>query len=181
MKGSRRLVIDASVARAAGGQDATDSTAKSCRDFLQAVLTICHRAVFPPQLIEEWKKHASRFAQSWQVAMERRGKLDWIEPQSDDEMREIMVEIAANEKDQAAMEKDAFLLEAAQTNTDRMVIALDEIARGLFRELAEELPRIHKIVWVNAALEEDSALEWLKSGAKPEPRRRLRQGRKRKR
>jgi hypothetical protein len=181
MKGSRRLVIDSSVAHAAGGVDATDPTAKSCRDFLQAVLTICHRAIFPPQLIEEWKKHASKFSLTWQVAMERRRKLDWIEPQSDDEMREIMVEIAANENDQAAMEKDAFLLEAAQATTDRMVIALDEIARGLFRELADKLPRIGKIVWVNAALEEDSALEWLKSGAKSEPRRKLGQGRKRKR
>jgi hypothetical protein len=122
MKGSRRLVIDASVAMAAGGVDATDATSKSCRDFLQAVLTICHRAVFPPQLIEEWKKHASRFAQNWQVAMERHRKLDWIEPEFDDELREAIAEMAASEKEKAEMEKDAFLLEAAQATPDRIVV-----------------------------------------------------------
>jgi hypothetical protein len=173
MKGSRRLVIDASIASAAGAVDATNPTAKSCRDFLQAILSICHRAVFPPQLIEEWKKHASRFAQSWQVAMERRGKLDWIESETDDELWKIIAEVAASEKEQAAMEKDAFLLEAALTTTDRMVMSLDEIARGLFRALAGKLPRMGKVVWINPGSAEDSALTWLKSGAKREPTRML--------
>lgn len=181
MKGSRCLVIDTAVARAAGEVDAPDATSRICRDFLQAVLNICHRAVFPPQLIEEWKKHASAFSQTWQVAMARRGKLDWIEPESDNEIRETIAETAASEKDKDAMEKDAFLLEAALATTDRMVISLDEMAKGLFRQLAEKLPRIGKIVWINAALEEDSALEWLRSGAKSESRRRLRYGRKKKR
>ncbi|MHB1422933.1 MAG: hypothetical protein ACYC3I_07025 [Gemmataceae bacterium] len=181
MKGSRRLVLDASVASAAGGVDATHPTAKICRDFLQAILSICHRAVFPPQLIAEWKKHASRFAQSWQVAMERRQKIDWIEAEPDDELRETIKEVAASEKDKAAMEKDAFLLEAAEATEDRMVASLDEIARGLFRELADKLPRIGKIVWINPGREEDSALEWLRSGAKPEPPRRLGYRRKKKR
>lgn len=173
MKGSRLLVIDASVATAAGGLDATHPTSTSCRDFLQAILSICHRAVFPPQLIEEWKKHPSLFAQTWQVAMERRQKLDWIEPDTDDEIRETIAEVAASEKDKAAMEKDVFLLEAAEATTDRMIASLDEIARGLFRELASQLPRIGKIVWINPGREEDSALEWLRSGAKPESPRRL--------
>jgi hypothetical protein len=181
MKGSRRLVLDASIASAAGSADATHPTSKSCRNFLQAVLSICHRAVFPPQLIEEWKKHASRFAQSWQVAMEQRQKLDWIEEDTDDELRETIAEAAASHKDKAAMEKDAFLLEAAETTQDRMVASLDETVRDLFRGLAGKLPRIGKIVWVNPGSEEGSALEWLRSGAKPESHRKLEYRRKRKR
>jgi hypothetical protein len=153
--------------------DATHPTAKSCRDFLQAVLNICHRAVFPPQLIEEWKKHASRFSQSWQVAMERRRKLDWIKAETDDELREAIAEIAASENEKAAMEKDAFLLEAAGATTDRMVVSRDEVVRGLFRELAVQLPRVGKVVWINPGREEDSALEWLRRGAKGERTRRL--------
>lgn len=112
--------------------------------------------------------------------MERKHKLDWIVPESDDELRQTIAEIAASEKEKAAMEKDAFLLEAAQATKDRMVAALDEVARDLFRALAGKLPRIGKIVWVNAALEEDSALEWLRGGAKPEPRRKLGSNQKRK-
>jgi hypothetical protein len=173
MKGSRRLVLDASVAGAAGGVDATHQTAKACRDFLPAVLTICHRAVFSPQLTEEWKRNASRFAQSWQVAMERRQKLDWIETKTDDELHEIIAEVAASEKDKAAMEKDAFLLEAALITIDRMVVSLDETARSLYRMLAGNLPRIGKVVWINPGSEDDSAQEWLKNGAKPEASRKL--------
>ena len=105
--------------------------------------------------------------------MERRQKLDWIEPDTDEEIRETIAEIAASEKDRAAMEKDAFLLEAAQATTDRMVASLDEIARDLFRELAGQLPRIGKIVWINPGREEELPLEWLRSGAKAESSRRL--------
>ncbi|MHB1424139.1 MAG: hypothetical protein ACYC3I_13265 [Gemmataceae bacterium] len=119
------------------------------------------------------------------MAMERRQKIDWIEAEIDDELRETIAEVAASEKDKAAaevaasekdkaaMEKDAFLLEATEATNDRMVASLDEIARGLFRELCGKLPRLGKVVWVNPGSEEDSALEWLRRGAKPEPRRRL--------
>lgn len=173
MKGSRRLVIDASIASAAGGEGATHPTSKNCRDFLQAILHICHRAVFPPQLTEEWKRNASSFAQSWRVAMERRQKIDWIEGKPDDELREAIANHAASEKDEAAMEKDAFLLEAAQATADRMVASLDENARSLFRSLAGGFSRIGTIVWVNPGSASDSALEWLKRGAKSELSRRL--------
>jgi len=42
-KASKRLVIDADVARAAGGKDAKYPKPKHCRDFLEAVRVICHR------------------------------------------------------------------------------------------------------------------------------------------
>ena len=47
-KVSKRLVIDASVARAAGGEDATYPISVSCRDFLKAVLDLSHRVVMTP-------------------------------------------------------------------------------------------------------------------------------------
>ena len=52
---SKRLVIDADVLHSAGGEEATHSTAKRCRDFLKAVLTICHRVVRTPDIDKEWK------------------------------------------------------------------------------------------------------------------------------
>jgi hypothetical protein len=44
-KVSKLLVIDASIARSCGAPNATFPTSKNCRDFLNAVLTICHRMV----------------------------------------------------------------------------------------------------------------------------------------
>ncbi len=42
VKDSKRLVIDASIARSAGGNEATIPCSKHCRDFLKSVLEICH-------------------------------------------------------------------------------------------------------------------------------------------
>jgi hypothetical protein len=62
---SRRLVIDADVARSAGGEQATHPRSKHCRDFPRAVLEICHRLVLTPLTGDEWKRHRSRFAATW--------------------------------------------------------------------------------------------------------------------
>jgi len=55
---SRRIVVDASVARSAGETSHLDSVL--CREFLQAMLKICHRVVLTPEIEREWRKHASR-------------------------------------------------------------------------------------------------------------------------
>lgn len=105
--------------------------------------------------------------------MERRRKLHWVEPPTDNELRGAIAEFAASDRDRAAMGKDAFLLEAALVTSDRIVASLDETARALFGALAGQMPRIGKIVWINPGSEDDSALAWLRSGAKLEPTRRL--------
>ncbi|HLG99155.1 MAG TPA: hypothetical protein VKX49_22785 [Bryobacteraceae bacterium] len=50
---SRRLVIDASVARSATMSN--DSTSTACREFLQEVLRVCHRVVLTPEIEQEWQ------------------------------------------------------------------------------------------------------------------------------
>jgi hypothetical protein len=54
-----RLVIDASVARSSGDQGATYPTSVNCRDFLLAVLNICHQLVMTQDIKAEWDKHQS--------------------------------------------------------------------------------------------------------------------------
>jgi hypothetical protein len=66
---SKRLVIDTSIARSAGGPDATYPTSKRCRDFLQDVLAFRHRVVMTADIREEWHRHRSRFARAWLVSM----------------------------------------------------------------------------------------------------------------
>jgi len=60
---SRVLVIDASIARAAGDVS-MHPTSRNCRDFLQAVLDTCHRMALTTPIKEEWNRHQSRFAPS---------------------------------------------------------------------------------------------------------------------
>ena len=65
---SRVLVIDSSIARAAG-DTSNHPTARNCCDFLQAVLDVCHRIALTDPLRDEWNKHQSRFARTWRVSM----------------------------------------------------------------------------------------------------------------
>ena len=62
---SKRLVIDASVARYAGDEGANYPKSVHCRQFLFPVLDICHQVVMTPSIKEEWDKHQSKFALTW--------------------------------------------------------------------------------------------------------------------
>ncbi len=61
---SRRLVIDTTVAGAAGRYSDFPSS-KHCRDFLNATLEICHHVVMTPDLREEWRRHQTQFVSEW--------------------------------------------------------------------------------------------------------------------
>jgi hypothetical protein len=83
-KDSRRLVIDASVARSATLSQ--DATATACRQFLNDVLDICHRVVITREVKSEWDYAAlqfnrksdevrAKFLVAWMFAMQRKGKI----------------------------------------------------------------------------------------------------------
>lgn len=137
---SKRLVIDASVARAAGGEEATFPRSKYCRDFLKATLDICHRAVMTPEISEEWKPHRSNFARKWLVEMYGRRKVQYIKAVVDRDLRGRIEHVAAckTDKERDARRKDFLLIEAAVA-TDRTVISLDDIARTLFARAAHTI------------------------------------------
>ncbi len=63
MKKSKRLVIDSDVARSAGTKE--DPISQSCREVLQAVLSICHKVVLTEDIFAEWKRHRSNFTFVW--------------------------------------------------------------------------------------------------------------------
>jgi hypothetical protein len=78
-KNSQRLVIDASVARSAGDKDATYPQSVHCREFLLAVLDICHQIVMTPAIKAEWDKHQSKFALMWRRQMVAKKKWNYLE------------------------------------------------------------------------------------------------------
>jgi hypothetical protein len=70
---SKLLVIDASVAHAAGWSDHPDSSAG--RHFLRAVLDVCHQMVLTPEVAEEWRRHQSKYTRTWRTEMYARKKV----------------------------------------------------------------------------------------------------------
>ncbi|MCI0691209.1 hypothetical protein L0337_04275 [candidate division KSB1 bacterium] len=169
---SRRLVIDASIAHASGGEEATFPTSKNCRDFLIAVRTICHRIVMTTAIIEEWNNHQSNFTRRWRVSMEARKKVNRLNAPINKKLRDKIKEIATNEKAREAMFKDIHLVEAAKA-TDQIVVALDETVRDLFASISRSIGEMRNIVWVNPDKTEEQPISWLENGAKPEKRRML--------
>lgn len=173
VKVSRHLVIDASVAHASGGEDTTSSTSKNCRDFLKAVLEVCHCVVMTPEIKEEWNNRQSGFAREWRVAMVSRKKLIYCSNiQVNNKLWETIEMIAASDKQHKELVKDLCLIEAAIT-TDKTVISLDEKARKLFDKAATQMTELRNIVWVNPDKAEEKPIEWLRNGAKSESDRRL--------
>lgn len=171
-KPSKRLVIDASVARSSGDENAVYPTSKHCRDFLSATLKVGHQAVMTEAIREEWNRHQSGFARQWRVSMAARRKLCIVNVAPDNNLRAKISGVAARPQDREAMLKDTHLLEAAIA-TDHIVISLDETVRLLFRTAAIRAGEIRRILWVNPDKIEEACIDWLESGAKNEKKRQL--------
>jgi hypothetical protein len=68
MPDPKRLVIDASVARAAGGRE--NPTSQRCSTFLLVISDETpHLLVMTPEIYAEWKNHQAIFASTWRSSM----------------------------------------------------------------------------------------------------------------
>ena len=166
---SKRLVIDASVARSAGGEEATYPTSVNCRNFLKSVLDICHKFVMTPDIKEEWNKQESDFARAWRRRMVAKRKFEFLDIPVNEELWEKIDKIAWSDRQRAEMFKDLRLIEAAMA-TDKTVISLDDkTARKFFGRVGVQVDELKDIVWVNPTkVEEEKPIEWLEKGANPE-------------
>jgi hypothetical protein len=173
-KNSKRLVIDTSIARSAGGENAVHPQAKDCRDFLLAVLSICHKIVVNPEMKEEWNKHESKFFRIWRVQMVAKRNFIYVNKE-DKTFLDIKAQIetlAKTYENREAMEKDYFLLELALAH-DKIVVSNDEKVRNLFREISAQVTEIREVNWINPIKPEETPIEWLTQGANIEYKRSL--------
>jgi hypothetical protein len=161
---SQSLVIDASVAQAAGPEGATHPIAKHCRDFLLTTADVSHRMIFTPAIEEEWNAHQSDFARRWRRSMFARKKIDRLEVVADNTFREQLERAAVDDKQQDAMLKDAHLIEAARASGLR-VVSRDDAVRGYFREAAPSVAALRNVCWINPVNAHEQPLEWLRAGA----------------
>ena len=168
---SKRLVIDTDVAQASGGEDAIDSRAINCRDFLSEVRSLNYRVVMTKEISDEWKRHRFGFAFEWRVSMYARRRVDSIDPPEDQTLHNKITTTIKDEIE--VIEKDFHLLNAALA-TDQKIISCEKQIRKLFARASKQVGEIQGIVWVNPErIVEEQPIEWLKNGAPPEEYRRL--------
>ncbi len=170
----KRLVVNASVARAAGGKGATASVSINCTEFLETFRDECpHHIVMTSELSEEWNAHQSNFAARWLKSMIARKRFDYITPPQDTALSNKIDTTTTRERDIEALRKDFHLLQAALA-TDQTIISLDETIRQLFQQASHQVSEIRDIIWVNPdRTTAEQPIAWLQNGAPPEPHRQL--------
>lgn len=159
------IVVDASIARAAGGEDAVFPQSKHCRDFLRDMLEICHKIVMTEQIYEEWKEHESNFARLWRIGMIARRKLVNLGDVSEVEINNEIDDLAVSQNNRAAMKKDALLITAA-LSADGLVASSDDAVRKLYSQACEKIARLRPVIWVNPANDYEAVSQWMRRGAK---------------
>jgi len=169
---SRRLVIDATVAQASSGTEAVFPTSKQCRDFLAAVLQVCHQVVMTSDIRQEWRKHRSRYARTWYLSMLAHKKVHDVEPQGNKALHSKIEGTVTRDRDLEALKKDLLLVDAALA-TDCSVVSLDDEVRRILSASAQRVGEIRRIVWVNPSNVDEDPITWLGNGAKPQKTRSL--------
>lgn len=193
-RGSKCLVIDANIARSAGGEEAQDEVSRCCRDFLLAVRDATkHKAIMTEAIQVEWDRHRSRFAMKWLASMYRKGRICDVEAPAHANLRHKIESIVTDESthdivfkdipsiqavDQAekmriAMLKDIHLIEAA-LRSEKIVLSLDDTMRGYFQKCSPIIQMLKQITWVNPCKEDEQCVLWLSEGAELEEKRLLR-------
>ena len=151
---SRLLVIDASVARSAG--ETEHPVSSTCREFLLAVRTICHRVALTTEMNEEWSRHMSKFTRKWRVSMAARRKpIQVVNPS------ELSVSVKGlSEADRRAIQKDQCLLEAA-FSADRVIVTRDDSLRQVLARMPQGQQWLEMITWINPVSDGIAALKRL--------------------
>jgi hypothetical protein len=175
---SKLLVVDASVMRAAGGEEATDPAPAHARDALKAILTICHRVCLSMELRAEWKRHRSRFAWRWWRQMYATRKVVDCEPPSCaailDDIRSFP-SITRSEID--AVEKDIHLIAVALA-ADQTVLSWDSRVAAVIRKVCADRRTVTSravahVLWVNPIIDKDPLRAWLSETGPAQPHWRL--------
>ncbi len=167
----KKIVVDSNVARSAGNVSDIPISGHS-RDALLAILNRKHLLVLNEPFEAEWKKHESRFAKSWRVTMQQRGRICWI---ASDEFGALARRLG--EIEEANFPKDALLKDmhvfACALATDRIVVSNESRLKKHLLRLAAFETSILLLSWASPNEEGKDCAIWLRAGAKFENARTL--------
>lgn len=169
----KRLVVDTSVACAAGGEDATASVSINCTEFLETFRdNTSHHVVMTFELLKEWEDHQSNYAATWLSHMIATNRLHYVELPQNRVLFDKIKATAIREEDINEMLTDFHLLGAA-LETDKVIISLEKCVLKLFKQATQQVGEIRDILWVNPDRIEEMSIAWLQNGAPPEAHRQL--------
>jgi len=162
-----KFVVDADIA--ASASDSEKDEPKHSRDFLEALYTHRHEAVFSDQLWAEWEKHESKFSHEWRVRMVRRGLIQRLKDTHDQTLRDQIEQAQPDQHIVVILLKDTHLIEAA-VKSDQRIASKDKV-RKHFSNLCGQIKALQSLLWVNPHTE--NCLDWLEQGAPAEAERML--------
>ncbi len=171
-----RLVVDANVARSANEQGLENAAAAVVsRRTLEAVRGAGHRIAMGDRLLVEWQKHESKFAKTWRVEMERRGKIVRLDDAPAPHWDTCFSQLVADQSFEAQniwskVKKDLHLAQAA-TETDKRIVSGDNNMRGHLSNHGQSADNLMEIIWVNP--QEAGSVDWISAGCPDEERRKL--------
>jgi hypothetical protein len=117
--------------------------------------------VLTPPLVNEWRRHQSKYTREWRKSMHARRQILMLDDRENTGLRERALGPGVEEPLCQIRLKDLPLIEAA-LRTDNIVVSLDEQARAAFR-----LPELNAITWANPVTERERMKTWLEAGAEP--------------
>ena len=163
---SKLLVVDASVLRAAGSDQAVHPVPAHCRDTLKTILELSHRAAITDAILEEWNRHQSGFARRWRSSMYARGRITRVQAHSCENVHIATRQSPTISENQiAAAAKDMHLVGAARS-ADRTIISYDNAAKSAFRKLTATTGMIADLLWIDPVADIDPLRDWLTVAAK---------------
>lgn len=159
------LVIDADVARSAGGEEAADIGSKARRGFLLAVREVCHAIAMSDPIRREWDQHQSRFAGLWRRSMVAKRKFRYLTDTRKPDLWTRIQQLQFTERELRTLEKDWHLVEAA-LSADRIVVSGDLAVRELLLKASASIPELRDLIWIDPQSDwADEWFDWLRSGA----------------
>lgn len=167
VKTPRHLVIDASIARAAGPEDSIAPKSIYCRRFLLEIRKCGHYIIMTHNINNEWNKHQSSFARSWLVSMVSRKQRIFINKSRNEELRQRVVEVVADAAIQEIIMKDIHMVEAAIVK-DNLITSLDDRVKHHLQNLTNSIEELRLIIWINPIVSDFDCLRWINEGCKHE-------------
>jgi hypothetical protein len=143
----RLLVIDACVARAAGGDPTRAGVSGACRRALEAALLRGHSVLMCKAMRDEWDKHQSGFARTWRAGMVARRRMKVFEPAECVVLREALAQLDADSPVRKRVDKDVHVVEAG-LGADKTILTADATIETDLEVVCPASATLQEITWV---------------------------------